>query len=63
MTTKPLLTVADLEGFPDDDGNRYELIEGELFVSTSPGLAHQIISDNIVYLIRTYLDQHPIRSE
>lgn len=60
MTTKPLLTVADLEGFPDDDGNRYELIEGELFVSTSPGLPHQIISDNIVYLIRTYLDQHPI---
>jgi len=62
MTSRiePLLTVADLEAFPDDDGNRYELIEGELFVSTSPGLPHQIVSDNIVYLIRTYLDQHPI---
>lgn len=62
MTSRiePLLTVADLEAFPDDDGNRYELIEGELFVSTSPGLPHQIVSDNIVYLIRTYLDKHPI---
>lgn len=60
MTTKPLLTVADLEAFPDDDGNRYELIEGELFVSTSPGMPHQIVSDNIVYLIRTYLAQHPV---
>lgn len=62
MTSRiePLLTVADLETFPDDDGNRYELIEGELFVSTSPGLTHQIVSDNIVYLIRTYLEQHPI---
>jgi len=62
MTSRiePLLTVADLEAFPDDDGNRYELIEGELFVSTSPGLPHQIVSDNIVHLIRTYLDQHPI---
>ena len=62
MTSRiePLLTVADLEAFPDDDGNRYELIEGELFVSTSPGLPHQIVSDNVVHLIRTYLDQHPI---
>ena len=58
--TEPLLTVADLEAFPDDDGNRYELIEGELFVSTSPGMPHQIVSDNIVHLIRTYLDKHPI---
>lgn len=62
MTSRiePLLTVADLEAFPDDDGNRYELIEGELFVSTSPGLTHQIVSDNTVHLIRTYLDKHPI---
>ena len=31
-----LITVADLANYPDDDGNRYELIEGELFVSTAP---------------------------
>ena len=56
---EPLMTVADLEGIPDD-GNRYELIEGELYVSRAPGLTHQIVSDNIVHLIRSYLDRHPI---
>ena len=28
-------TVADLEGLPDD-GNRYEIIDGELHVTTAP---------------------------
>jgi len=58
--TIPLMTIADLEAMPDDDGNRYELIEGELYVSSAPGLTHQIVSDNIVHLMRTYLDQNPI---
>jgi Uma2 family endonuclease len=57
---EPLLTIADLEALPDDDGNRYELIEGELFVSCAPGLTHQIVSDNIVHLIRGYLERNPI---
>ncbi len=57
---EPLLTIADLEAMPDDDGNRYELIEGELYVSCAPGLTHQIVSDNIIHLIRSYLDNHPI---
>ena len=62
MTSKvePLLTIADLEAMPDDDGNRYELIEGELYVSCAPGLTHQIVSDNIIHLLRSYLDNHPI---
>jgi hypothetical protein len=29
---EPLMTVDDLEAMPED-GNRYEVIEGELFVS------------------------------
>jgi Uma2 family endonuclease len=61
MTTKiePLMTIADLEAMPDDS-NRYEIIEGELFVSRAPGLTHQIVSDNIVFLIRSYLEPNPI---
>jgi Uma2 family endonuclease len=61
MTTKiePLMTIADLEAMPDD-GNRYEIIEGELFVSRAPGLTHQIVSDNIVFLVRNYLELNPI---
>lgn len=41
---KHLMTVADLDAFPDDDGKRYELIEGELFVSCAPGLPTNLCS-------------------
>ncbi|MDQ3687498.1 MAG: hypothetical protein M3430_18135 [Acidobacteriota bacterium] len=37
---EPLLTVADLDLMPDD-GNRYELFEGVIFVSRAPSLSHQ----------------------
>jgi Uma2 family endonuclease len=56
---EPLLTVADLEALPDD-GNRYELFEGELFVSRAPSLSHQRTLGNIHALLRAYLDDNPI---
>jgi Uma2 family endonuclease len=34
-------TVSDLERFPDDDLLRYEIIDGELFVSKAPHYRHQ----------------------
>src|SRR5215217_6694351 len=56
MTTKAqLLTIADWDAMPREDGNRYEIIEGELFVSCSPGLTHQIVSDNLITLLRNFL--------
>jgi len=54
-----LITVADLANYPDDDGNRYELIEGELFVSTAPGIPHQITLRNLVVNLQKHLDEHP----
>jgi len=56
---EPLLTVADLEAMPDDE-NRYELFEGELFVSRSPSLSHQRVLINLATLIKIYLEQNPI---
>jgi Uma2 family endonuclease len=57
---EPLLTVADLDAFPDDDGNRYELIEGELFVSRAPGIPHQRVLLNLEMGLIEYLRDHPI---
>ena len=56
---EPLLTIADLEAMPDD-GNRYELFEGELFVSRAPGLSHQRVLGNFYAIFRAYLEQNPI---
>ena len=55
----PILTVADLDLMPDDD-NRYELFEGEVFVSRAPGLPHQRILTNLLVLLQLHLKEHPV---
>ena len=57
---KHLMTVADLDAFPDDDGKRYELIEGELFVSCAPGLPHQLVLAKLITVFTVYLERNPI---
>jgi len=42
LKVKHLMTVDDLEAIPDDEWHRFELIEGELYVSCAPGLPHRI---------------------
>jgi Uma2 family endonuclease len=54
-----LLTIEDLDAMPED-GNRYEIIEGELFVSRSPNLKHQRVSRNLVVIFGGYTDRNPI---
>jgi len=53
------LTNADLEAMPED-GNRYEVIDGELYVSGAPGFINQIILVRIVSAFVDYLRGHPI---
>jgi Uma2 family endonuclease len=59
-TIQPLLTVADLDAFPEDDGNRYELIGGVLFVSCAPGIPHQRVLQNLQVELSLYLKANPI---
>lgn len=56
---EPLITVSDLDACPDD-GNRYELIEGELFVSRAPGIPHQRLVLNLEVGLTEYLTNNPI---
>ena len=57
---KHLMTVAELEALPYDETKRYELIEGELFVSCAPGLPHQLVLHNLQMRLGTYLEQNPV---
>lgn len=53
MSTAITLTIDDLEALPDD-GNQYELIDGELYMSRAPGFLHQRVVVRLVYLLETY---------
>jgi len=57
---EPLLTVADLDAFPEDDGNRYELIEAEVYVSRAPGIPHQRVLQNLQIGLSDYLKKVPV---
>jgi Uma2 family endonuclease len=61
MTTQiqPVLTIADLDCTPDD-GNKYELIEGEIYMSRAPSLTHQITLQNFLMSLGSYVTTHPI---
>ena len=47
------LTLDELHALPDD-GNRYELIDGVLFVTPSPRLSHQHVLDRLFVLLHPY---------
>jgi len=61
MRVEPIVTVADLEAMPDDN-NRYEVIDGELFMSKSPGVPHQAVSMNLTCMFLKFLEQYPMGS-
>lgn len=48
-------TVADRDELPDD-GNRYEVIDGELFVTPPPALRHQYAVDVLHRIIAGYVE-------
>lgn len=54
------LTIADWDAMPYRDGNRYEIIEGELFVSCSPGLTHERVLVKLILLIGNFLETSPV---
>lgn len=57
ITTKPL-TAEDMYNVPRD-GQKYELVEGELIVSPA-GVQHEGIGAELLFFIRLYLTQHSL---
>jgi len=54
MTTRVRLTYEDYAALPDD-GRRYELHEGELSVTPSPGLRHQATLRNLLVILHDHV--------
>jgi Uma2 family endonuclease len=50
-------TVDDIWETPDD-GNRYEVIDGEPYVTPPPIWEHQLIVSNLLFLIRQHIQPH-----
>ena len=53
------LTYDDFVLFPDD-GKRHELIDGEHYVTASPNTKHQQVSMELTFLLRSWLEDHPL---
>jgi Uma2 family endonuclease len=43
-----------------DDGNRYELIAGELYVTPAPRPSHQLISQRLHLLLASFVERHSL---
>ena len=47
-------TISDLELLAADEWKRYEIIDGELFVTGAPHLKHQDASGNVYFKLQTW---------
>jgi len=54
-------TLADLDRLPGD-GNRYELIDGELFVTPAPAPAHEVLATALRELLDPYVRKERLGS-
>src|SRR5438132_945959 len=57
MPTRVVLTYRDYEALPAD-GRRYELHDGELFVTAAPGSSHQRLVGALFALLRQHVNEH-----
>jgi Uma2 family endonuclease len=58
-TPQKYWAAADLRAIPED-GKRYEIIDGELFVSPSPTFGHQRLVMRLLVLLHAYAETHRI---
>ncbi len=57
MSTALRWTTADLETLPEETGKRYEIIGGELYVTTQPHWEHQFVCTRLTRFLDQWDDQ------
>ncbi len=58
-TAKMIVTYDDYLKLPND-GNRYEILEGELVMTPAPETDHQRISRNLEFILHSYATEHSL---
>ena len=56
----PLYYTADMVRALPDDGNRYEVVHGELLVTPAPRLWHEEVAGRLFETVRAYLRRYPV---
>ncbi|MGH7631927.1 MAG: Uma2 family endonuclease, partial [Gemmatimonadales bacterium] len=56
----PIYYTADMVRALPDDGNRYEVVYGELLVTPAPRPWHEIVQGRLMFALETYLRAHPV---
>jgi Uma2 family endonuclease len=55
----PIYHTADMARAMPDDGNRYEVVYGELLVTPAPRLWHQVLVQRLSFALEDYLRREP----
>jgi Uma2 family endonuclease len=61
MAGTKVWTLEELHSLPDD-GNKYELIRGELFVTPAPAVGHETVLSRLVEVLLPYVKAHRLGS-
>src|SRR6266550_4347334 len=56
----PIYWTAEMVRQLPDDGNRYEVVYGELLVTPAPRLDHQLLVSRLAVAIANYLEHEPV---
>lgn len=56
---RPYYTADMVRAMPDD-GNRYEVVYGELLVTPMPRMLHQIVVGRLTFALAQYLESYPV---
>ena len=56
----PAYWTGDMVRALPDDGNRYEVVHGELLVTPSPRVGHQVLVTRLAAALHGYLDREPV---